>query len=379
MLTNQAIRRLVPRLAAYLPNTLTRQILQEGLPTPGQAHWLTAATIFTDMSGFTTMTEKLAADGPRGVEELNRTLLMTFTPMINAIQTAGGAVSHFHGDAMTVYFVDDDGQSATRALACARFLQSLMQARSGQKFSFELTMRIGVGYGRCLAVVVGDPARSLEFVLAGTAVDEAVAAQNLALEGQVIASQAVLQKAGWPADTPFRQVTEIFPVPTTSSGIYWDAHATEKINQLAAIAPNFIHPNLYERLQDSNVQYVAEHRPITSLFVRFEGIDYDAPDAGSKLQSYYEWARGVIARYGGDNCRLNRLLTGDIGSQLHILFGAPVAPDTPEQALRCALTLQQERPLFITGQQIGVAAGRGFACGDNVFQYRSPKVSSRQQ
>ncbi len=370
MLTNQAIRRLVPRLAAYLPNTLTRQILQQGLPPPGQAQWLMVATIFTDMSGFTTMTEELAADGPRGAEELNRTLLMTFTPLINAIHTAGGTVCHFHGDAMTLFFADDDGQAASRALACARFLQSLMQARSrvdirrdsGQKLSFDLTLRIGVGYGRCLAVIVGDPAGSLEFVLAGTAVDEAFAAQSQAKASQVIASQAVLQKAGWPADTPFREVTEIFPVPITNSGIYWDAHAPEQLNRLAAIAPTFVHPNLYERLQDSNFQYVAEHRPITSLFVRFEGIDYDAADAGEKLQNYYQWARKIIARYGDDNCRLNRLLTGDKGSQLHILFGAPVAPDTPEQALRCALALQQEKPSFITRQQIGVAAGRGFAC-----------------
>ena len=369
-LTNQAIRRLTPRLAAYLPNTLTRQILQDGLPPPGQAQWLTAATLFTDMSGFTAMTEGLAAAGPRGAEELNRTLLMTFTPMINAIHTAGGTVCHFHGDAMSVFFVDDDGQAAVRALTCATFLQSLMQARaqvqvrgkSGQKLTFDFTMKIGVGYGRCLAMVVGDPSNNLEFVLAGTAVDEAVAAQNEAQAGQVIASQAVLQQAGWPADTLFREVTEIAPVPSASSPTYWDAHDNDTISRLAAIAPAFIHPNLYERLQDSNTQYVAEHRPITSLFVRFNGIDYDAPDAGTQLQHYYQWAQTVIARYGHDNVRLNRVLTGDKGSQLHILFGAPVAPDTPDQALRCAIALQREKPDFITHQHIGVAAGRSFAC-----------------
>ncbi len=369
-LTNQAIRRLVPRLAAYLPNTLTRQILQTGLPQPGKAQWLMAATLFTDMSGFTAMTEELAAAGPRGAEELNRTLLMTFTSLINGIHTAGGAVCHFHGDAMTVFFVDDDGQAAVRALACARFLQSLMQARaqvevrsqSGQKLSFDLTMRIGVGYGRCLAMVVGDPKRNLEFVLAGTAVDEAVAAEGEALAGQVIASQAVLQQAGWPAESRFREVTEMAPVPNANSPIYWDAHSMTEIDRLAAIAPAFIHRNLYDRLLDSNTQYIAEHRSITSLFVRFDGIDYDDVHADEKLQTYYEWAWGVITRYSGNNSRLNRLLTGDKGSQLHILFGAPVAPDTPDQALRCALALQREKPDFITQQQIGVAAGRAFAC-----------------
>ncbi|MCA9925754.1 MAG: adenylate/guanylate cyclase domain-containing protein, partial [Anaerolineales bacterium] len=40
----------------------------------------------------------------------------------------------------------------------------------------------------------------------------------------------------------------------------------------------------------------------------------------------------------------------------------PVAPDAPIQAVLCALALQSERPSFITKQQIGVVAGRVFAC-----------------
>ncbi len=353
-----ANRRFVPRLAAYLPKTITRRILSEGVLTPGEGRVLDAATLFTDISGFTVMTETLAEEGPRGAEELNRTLLMTFTPMINAIHMAGGSVCHFHGDAMSVYFVDDDGQASRRAVACGRFLQSLMLPTG----RFNLTMKVGVGYGRCLEMVVGDSAKSLEFVLAGTAVNEAVAAQNQAEAGQVIASRAVLEKAGWTSSTPFREVTEIVPVPSASPPFYWNAFQPEVITRLAEIAPRFIHPNLFERLEDENNQFVAEHRPVTSLFVQFMGIDYDAADAPEKLQEYYEWARQIVARYGGDNSRLNRVLTGDKGSQLHILFGAPVAPNSPDQALRCALALQRERPDFISEQRIGLAAGQGFAC-----------------
>ena len=38
---------------------------------------------------------------------------------------------------------------------------------------FNLTIKIGVGYGRCQELGVGDPNKSMEFVLTGTAVDEA--------------------------------------------------------------------------------------------------------------------------------------------------------------------------------------------------------------
>lgn len=365
------MRQLVRRLAAYVPATINRQILNGTLPQPGEGTWLKAATLFADLSGFTSMAEALAADGPRGAEELNRKLLMTFTPLINAIHDAGGAVSHFHGDAMMVYFLDDDGRAASRALACARFMQSLMSTtlaqvttmREGeQALTFRLTMKIGVGYGRCLQVIVGDPSASLEFVLAGTAVDEAVAAQNRAVSGQVVASRAALEQAGLAADNHFRPVSEVPPVPSTQPLFYWETFDQPALTNLLALAPAFVPRTLAERLQNPDTQFVAEHRPVTTLFVRFEGIDYSASDAGSKLQAYYQWATEVVSKFGNKNGRVNRILTGDKGSQLHIIFGAPVAPDAPIQAVRCALALHAEKPPFIRQQQIGLSAGRVFAC-----------------
>jgi adenylate cyclase len=368
---SQSARQLARRLAAYLPVTVTRQILRDELPQPGEARWVETATLFADMSGFTFMAEALAADGPRGAEELNRTLLITFTALIKAIHDAEGAVSHFHGDAMMVYFLDTDGRAAARALACARFMQSLMLSSFAQmsirrvgneEMVFSLTIKIGVGYGRSLETIVGHPKKGMEFVLAGTAVDEAVTAQQNAESGQVVASQKVLLKAGLPATEPFRVVDEVPPVPNAQPPFYWESIDQEAINRVIKIAPAFIPEALFSRLQNQNTQFVAEHRTVTSMFVRFEGIDFDHPDAGEKLQAYYQWASAIVAKYGGVNSRVNRLLTGDKGSQLHIIFGAPVAPNLPVQAMRCALALQVKKPMFITRQQIGIAAGHVFAC-----------------
>ncbi|MBK7918392.1 MAG: hypothetical protein IPJ94_19475 [Chloroflexi bacterium] len=60
------MRSLAQRIAAYIPVTLAKQILHDGLPAPGQPHSLFAATLFSDISGFTAMSEELASDGPRG-------------------------------------------------------------------------------------------------------------------------------------------------------------------------------------------------------------------------------------------------------------------------------------------------------------------------
>ncbi len=375
-------RELVCDLASYVPATLIRQIFHSGVPLPGETRLLTAATLFSDISGFTAMSEELASDGPRGAEELNRVLLLTFTGMIDVIDEMGGAVSHFHGDAMSVYFPDDDGQAAQRALACAQVMQQLMLTSfsrvvtnrpPGKRPFFDLTMKIGLGYGHCRETIVGDPDKSMEFVLAGTAVDQAAAAEQQAKSGQIIASQALLQKAGLPAPEAFNPVTPALRADAASGAevaiqewpkprpiIDWDACDAVDLQRMTAAVMPFIPPTVYEHTV-SGLSEMAEHRPVTSIFVQFEFDESSHPNS-SLLQAYFKWAGQVINRFNSGNARLNRVLTGDKGNQLHIIFGAPVAPDAPDQAIRCALALQRERPAYVTQQRIGLAAGKVFAC-----------------
>jgi adenylate cyclase len=356
------------RLVAYVPVTLVRQILHDNLPPPGRPHTVVAATLFSDISGFTAMSEELGTDGPRGAEEVNRVLLLTFTGMIDLIHQFGGAVSHFYGDAMSVYFPDEDGTAAQRALACAQQMQQLMlnhfshiavNRPAGKDPFFELTIKIGLSYGPCQEMIVGDPARALEFVLTGTAVDEAAAAEQVAQSGQVIVSQALLQQLDRPATAPFTVWTEPTDPPAARPLLNWSTYdEADRQRLLTAVIP-FIPQAIHERMSATGSDNLAEHRPVTSLFVQFELNGRAA--AAKQLQSYFNWASAVVARFGSRNARLNRVLTGDKGNQLHIIFGAPVAPDAPDQAVLCALALQRERPDYVASQRIGLAAGKVFA------------------
>ncbi len=359
------------RLAAYLPLTLVRDILQQGPIVPGHPHTLIAATLFADISGFTAMSEELAGDGPRGAEEVNRVLLQTFTAMVDVIHNLGGAISHFYGDAMSVYFPEEDGQAAARALACAQQMQQLMLSRfhtvqtsrpAGKNPGFPLTMKIGVGYGRCQEWVVGSPQSSLEFVLAGPAVDEAAQAEKQASAGQIVASCAVLQHANLPCSQPFALLEAALPAPSARPLLNWLAYDSPALQRLIKTALPFIPPALQQRLTTPGLEVLAEHRPVTSMFVQFELEQHgETALSGAQLQQYYLWACQVVARFAQANGRVNRVLTGDKGNQLHIIFGAPVAPDAPEQAIRCALALQRERPAFVSAQRIGLCTGKVFA------------------
>ena len=359
------------RLAAYLPVTLARQILRGEPPTPGEPRQIRAATLFADISGFTAMSEELATDGPRGAEELSRVLEDTFTPLIAIIHEAGGAVSHFHGDAMTVYFPEEGTTNAARrALVCAQKMQSLMwtqlsQAQTerppGKPSTFPLTLKIGVGYGECLEMVVGDPETHAEFVLAGAGVDDAVNAEKQASARQVIASAALMREVGSPATRDFQPWVHPLPALPALPLLDWSHFSEADHARLAQAAPAFLPAALVQGLNFGPHLSLAEHRPVTSLFVQFGGLDYADAAAGALLQRYFAWAEEIVARYGGASAYLNRVLIGDKGSQLHIMFGAPVAPDAPERAVRCALALQREKPDFITRQQVGLAAGKVFA------------------
>ena len=360
-----------------MPVTLVRQALTDGLPSPGQTQSMQAATLFADMSGFTAMSEELASDGPRGAEELNRVLLVTFTAMIDVIHEMGGAVSHFYGDAMSVYFPDEDGQAALRALSCARQMQQLMLTSFGRVVTnrppekspfFDLTIKIGMGYGRCQVLVIGDPNGSMEFVLTGTAVDEAAEAEKFAQSGDVIASQTILQQAGFTASEKYSRFDEQLPSVQPRPILNWSEYDELAMLRLIAATSPFVPAALHSRLTETGSSEMAEHRPVTSLFVQFSfvGDDDDSSaietaEMGRQLQAYYEWANNIVDRYGLENGRVNRVLTGDKGNQLHIMFGAPIAPDAPDQALRCALALLREKPDFIASQKVGLAVGKVFA------------------
>ena len=88
-----------------------------------------AAALFADISGFTPLTEALAAElGPqRGAEELTANLGRVFHAVIDELDRRGGDVIYFAGDAITCWLDGDDG---TRATAAALAMQEAM-AREG--------------------------------------------------------------------------------------------------------------------------------------------------------------------------------------------------------------------------------------------------------
>lgn len=366
-------------LAPYVPATLLRQALDGTLPPPGHARMIEAAALFADFSGFTPMSEKLAGHGRVGAEELTRLLNAVFTPLIALIFAHGGDVAHFSGDALIAYFPRAPRRRRARVVLSALGCGLAMQRVMSESFSvveslgehFPLRMKVGVGFGPATTVVVGAREGGLhcEFVLAGPALERAVAAEDRARVGELVCHRTALAPAEKAIAVSeergdFAAVAAVQAPPRAAAeataALDCAAHDPATCATLCAALRPYMPAAVYEAITaGQGDESLASIRRVTSLFVDFHGIDYMGAEGGARLQAYFAQTQRTVHRYGG---HLNRVIVGDKGSQLHVLFGAPTSyEDHVARALRCVLALQAETPAFLAGQRIGVATGYVFA------------------
>ncbi len=370
---------LLQAVSAYVPHLVVQRVLDDpDAPSVGWEERRDAVVLFADVSGFTAMSESLARLGKEGAEELTQVLNTYFSAMVDLVHAYGGAIIKFGGDAMTCRF-GANTMGLCKACACALDMQDKMsefQAVPTKGGVFTLRMKIGMSGGSVLSLSVGDPQQGLEYVLAGRPLDRMVEAEHHAQAGEVVIDYGWLGgETRCPTGLEWHKVHEDFgriermtravvpdPVQARFDWENLDESAMEKIR--AHLVP-YLPPTVYARILDGQRQFVGEHRWVVSLFVSFRGLDYDSDlEAGSKLQQYFVAMQSIIVKYGG---RLNRVITGDKGSLLHLIFGAPVAhEDNEERAVGCALDMQNlvlnsDKLPFITDQRIGIASGYVFA------------------
>src|SRR5690242_1825154 len=90
---------LVETLASYLPSLIVKRLLTEPSLVP-DLEQLSGAVFFADISGFTSLTERLVQRDPYGVEDLSRVLNTYFGQLIELIHSHGGDVVKFAGDSL---------------------------------------------------------------------------------------------------------------------------------------------------------------------------------------------------------------------------------------------------------------------------------------
>ncbi|WP_338183870.1 adenylate/guanylate cyclase domain-containing protein [Jatrophihabitans sp.] len=142
--------------------------------------------LFVDITASTSLTRRT---GPvEFVGMLNR----FFSVVVDAVETHGGLVNKFEGDAALCIFgapVELEN-AATSALAAARLI------RDEVALAGEVEVGIGVAWGPVIAGQIGAASR-LEYTVIGDAVNEAARLTDLAkrVDGNILASEATVEAA----------------------------------------------------------------------------------------------------------------------------------------------------------------------------------------
>jgi adenylate cyclase len=143
---------------------------------------LTATILFTDIVGFTRLSETMP---PR---EINVLLNRHFSRLTDIVFEYDGTLDKYVGDGLMAVFgapmeKEDDAERATyAALEIMRQFSTMMQATSREK-RFE--MRIGINTGRVVAGNMGSPKR-MEYTVIGDPVNIAARLESIAAPNQIL-------------------------------------------------------------------------------------------------------------------------------------------------------------------------------------------------
>ncbi|AFZ44136.1 adenylate/guanylate cyclase [Halothece sp. PCC 7418] len=187
------LRTLEHLLFHYLPLSVT-----ERLPQPGELNWQwqTGTLMFTDLAGFTSLTQSCSQQGAVGSRFLAQLLNTYFSRTIDIINASEGDLLEFTGDATLVQFDDLNSERATtKAIRAGLRLQRMMMefdAIAVGADSHPLGMRIGIHSGHFFSADVGTPMRMMRILL-GAAVRQTKKTEGSGVVGRVCVTEETAQ------------------------------------------------------------------------------------------------------------------------------------------------------------------------------------------
>jgi adenylate cyclase len=170
---------------------------------PGEGEVREATVLFTDIEGFSTVSEKVSP------ERLVMVLNEYFDAMSTIVDRHGGVITQFQGDAMLITFntVRDDPEHAAKAVRAAR---EIRDGTAERLFGGDarLRTRCGLNTGRIVAGAVGSTDRLL-YTVHGDEVNISARLEQLNKKygTYILASESTVAAAG-PAFA-FRKVDEV--------------------------------------------------------------------------------------------------------------------------------------------------------------------------
>ncbi len=323
---------ILQQLLAYLPPDRAEAILGHA----DLAEKDEGAVLFSDISGFTPLTEAVFARfGPRrGGEYFTDRLNAVYDALISEVVRFGGSIVGFAGDAMFVWFAGDDGaRAATTAVYLQRAMEQFARVELPDGSVVSLGMKVAVATGKVSRFAVGDPSIQRLDILAGAVMEEVAACESVAARGEIIVDGATARRLGARLEVKeWRQL----PPGVEPSDVAVIVSLREEVRpqpRIALEAPPdaserllpWLVPEVGRRIVSGQDAFLTELRPATVLFARFGGIDFAGDsDAPAKFDIYVRWLQRVIHQLEGV---LFQFIIGEKGNYFYAAWGAPIAHD----------------------------------------------------
>lgn len=353
---------LIETLTSYVPVTVAARIAEQATAPTEPACWPTTAVVmFADISGFTRLTEQLAALGPSGAEDLSRILNAYFGQLVSLVTGYGGDVIKFAGDALlAIWPINEEqsaGDAAILAAQCSLAIQRQLTSYS-ERQRYPLSLRIGLTMGEAQFYILGGEQGRWEFLMAGDSVRMVSRAEHFAQPGQVVISHAIWQALqetahGTPLPEGFHLLTAVasdIPIVATTAV---DLPPTA-VDNLQGYIPG----SIKSRLDAGQTGWLAELRRVTVIFLTLPDLTlFDLETSQELIASIQR----LLYRFEGS---VNKISIDDKGLTLLAAFGLPplAHEDDPFLALQAAFALDDLLHEYGLNMALAVTTGRTF-CG----------------
>jgi class 3 adenylate cyclase/tetratricopeptide (TPR) repeat protein len=331
---------LTPRLLHGIPEDADRHLRVEG------------TAVVVDISGFTTLSEQLAAAGREGTEQLIATLSRIFTVLL-PVTDDGGDVVKFAGDALFILFTGPD--HARHAVHAAWNMNRVLTAIGDIHLPAaraRLRMSVGVHSGTYDVVLVGDG--QVGAILTGAATARVLALQDAAEAGRILVSDETA------AFLPAGQVTAADQLAGAHRLLRAGSVATASLMALSAGRAEASTRFLPRAFADRPDLLAAEpdHRWAAIGFVRVSGVG-DSPTAADidRMDGLTRTVELIAAETG---VTLLDIDPAPDGYRYFLTAGAPTSVEDPEGRLITAAARIVATDTDYT-LQAGVTSGRVFA------------------
>eukprot|EP00924_Labyrinthula_sp_SR-Ha-C_P011651 snap_masked-scaffold_17-processed-gene-4.26-mRNA-1 protein AED:0.73 eAED:0.73 QI:0/-1/0/1/-1/1/1/0/1727 len=380
-------------VARLVPSCIVTRFLhdQEILDITSFSEEYEAAVLFADISGFSSLAEKLAKElnsQENAAEDLSSHIGQALEKMIAAVTEKGGDVIKFAGDAILVVFrganFNNDLLDAT--LCCVEIAKKVtnLGLRAGD---IVLSVHCGVGVGKIIGLNLGGLHGRWEYVITGDPLEQIGKAEPEAGNGEVVLSKEVwevlksnssenkfslqgkalssgnflIENINFKEEKEFESRKNIMEM---LDALVNDAAKVRKLQlQLRAYVPR---PALIA-IDAGNGEWIAELRVCCTVFCKLTGFDF----ANHRLmQLCIAKIQKQLYKYEGTFCRF---IVDDKGAGILMAFGLPpyMHENDATRAILAGLAIEKIISSIKPKKQlatsyircsIGVTSGRVF-CG----------------